>query len=187
MAILIDGTTKIKKLTIDTSNIMKKGYVDNSILVYSADKEIYKDGVLDGATTSGFTTEDNKLMINAGAGNYWATNPETGERYVVNVTDYKTGYITFNFTDFVSVTVKGYVQSWARQADMYSQIGIDSHPEYLVNGGSWTPYNFTKTYNISSYTGSHSIVCYTYDKNTSGDVGTAPRNQIYITEIIAYT
>lgn len=187
MAIIIDGSTTIKYLTVDTSNVMKKGYVDNSILVYSADEEIYKDGVLKGATTTGFEQEDNKLLINAGKNNYWTTNPETGERYLVNVTDEKTGTVRFNFTNFVSVNVKGYVQTWARQADMHSKIGIDSASEYIINGGSWTPYYFDKTYNISSLTGNHSIVCYAYDKNTSDDVGYAPHNTIYITEIIAYT
>jgi len=191
MAIIINGSTTIKYLTVDTSNVMKKGYVDNSILVYSADEEIYKDGVLKGATITGFVNNDegypNKLRLKSGLPNYWATNPDTGERYIVHTTDTKTGYITFNMTDFDHITVKGSYGGWARFANAYVKLGLDSASEQIGSGYPAPPVPFTRTYNVSSLTGNHSIVGLSYCNNISGEVGISPNIDIYITEIIAYT
>lgn len=188
MAIIIDGTTTIKYLTVDTSNVMKKGYVDNSILVYSADEEIYKDGVIKGATVSGdFIQDSDKLRLTSGLPNYWATNPETGERYIVHTTDTKTGRITLNVSDFDHITVKGYFNGWARFANAYVKLGLDSASEQIGSGYPYDPQYFTRTYNVASLTGNHSIVGYSYCNNISGEVGIAPSINLCITEIIAYT
>lgn len=186
MAIFIDGTTKIKGLTVDTSNVIKKGYVDNSILVYSADEEIYKDGVIQGATVTGFTQDEDKLRITAGSPNYWTTDPVTGERYIVNTTDTKTGIVTLDVTDFDHITVNGYMNGWARFSDVYYQLGLDSASE-TIGTYTYNPVYFTKTYDVSSLSGNHSIVGYAYCHNKSSEVGVSPISNLCITEIIAYT
>jgi len=182
MALIFNNTT-IKGVNFNGTTVKKVIY--NGETVFTADNEIYKDGVLaDGVSLSTFSNY-------TGGGDVYTGNNVL--RFSHSQTSFtsgsKTGSITFDFTNISTITITGYVKGWARQADSTTKIGIDSASTQVASGFPYTESAgaFTQTFDVSALTGEHSIVGNIYINNTSGDTTTSAYNFLAISEIMAYS
>lgn len=173
------GNEKINPIHLGNAKI-KEAYLGNT-RVYSADKAIYKDGVLANGVT--LTTFENHT---SGADVYTGNNVL---RYGHSQTSFtqggKTGSIAFDFTHFSSIVVKGYSKGFARQGSTYCKLGIDSASDTVTS--TFSEESFEKTFDVSQLSGNHTIASNVFVDNTSGDTSVVAYEYIAITEIMAYT
>lgn len=183
MALIFNNTT-IKGVNFNGTTVKKVIY--NGEVVFTADNEIYKDGVLaDGVTLSNFTNQSNELYSSNEA------SPKTWEGADPTETR-KTCTITFDMTNYSSITVKFHSGMWGYDQNTFTrQIGIDTASETLSGGyhGGWETdgqdANFERTFDVSGLTGEHSIVVSYYNKNLSDYYLCI--SQLAFTEIMAYS
>lgn len=178
MPLIYNGTT-VKKVIYNGTDL--KQVIYNGVVVFTAYDEIYKNGVLmDGVTLTGnFINADNQLSLDAKA---------RGQSV-----DTKDGGITFDFTKYTSITVKGTVDGWVRTGSAQARVGIDDIDtygsyEFLFNDDNLMEYdwseNFERTYDTSALSGTHSYLGRTHVGNSSNDQIAYSNSAIRITEII---
>ena len=132
--------------------------------------DIYKDGVLaSGVSLSNISNTNSRLTYN-----YSRNTFEEGTS--------STAKITFDFTNYKQLVVIGVTEGWSRQGDCVNYLDIDNATTILNT--QFLAYNFTKLYDISTLTGSHSIASKIYIKSRTSD-GYSYIN-FYITRIMAY-
>jgi len=179
MAIYI-GNSKLKSLYIG-SQAIKEAYIGASKIYGSAPNGIYIDGVLADDVT--LTTFSNYT----GGGDVYTGNNvlRFGHSQGSFTSGSRSGRITFDFTNYNTITIKGYVKGWARYANSNSKIGIDTANSQVASGFPYTASAgaFSKTFDVSALTGNHSIVGSIYIDNMSGDTSTSAYNYMAITEI----
>lgn len=132
--------------------------------------DIYKDGILaSGVSLSNINNTNSKLTYS-----YSRTPFEQGTS--------STAKITFDFTQYKQLVVIGYTEGWSRQGDCINYLDIDNATTVLNT--QFLAYNFTKLYDISTLTGSHSIASKIYIKSRTDDGSSYII--FYITRIMAY-
>lgn len=179
MSFIFNDTT-IKGVNFNGTTVKKVIY--NGVTVFTADKDIFKDGVLaDGVTVSSeIEQSENTLECSV----YGALQTHDSKN--------KTGTITFDMTDFSSITIKGTHRHFGYSQNAYTKtISIGSNVETLTGGytGLWgtdgDPASIDLTFDVSELSGSQSISLYVFYNNLSDYYPAG--NYIDITEIIAYS
>ncbi len=173
MPFIFNGTT-IKSINFNGTTV--KTVIYNGETVFTADNEIFKDGVLaDGVTLNNFSVSGLNLGIS-----YYRSPQSSGSI---------TGNITFDFTDFSTITIKGTTSGGGGFADCSIKLGIDSASDTLRSEGGgyhWSEQSFEKTYDISALTGDHSITGYISINNRTSEPTWGADGFLNLTEIVAY-
>ena len=195
MPITINNGNPIKGLQVKYGSSgqpiqAKKGYVNNEVLVYSADEAIFENGVLIG-TKDNFTvrTQDdlgdgfanvNCLQLVAQASSFDSDN--------------QYGWIQFDVTDFSSIYVEFIYAGWTRQADMNAWCGFnvpDAERETeLEDLGSVHYYSestvMSRTYDSSSLTGDKKFTARLLIGSTTGETTSVSYAKFIVRKIIGY-
>ena len=183
MPINVDGT-QMKVLKVDNTN-MKKGYVDSSIMVYTADETIFENGEVNPNVTL-----SNEWYIRTndldGWGNLNCLCFETQATSHRDVTE--TAYIEFDCTDYESLSIDYVSIGWARYASLEVWCGIDSYSDYYWRLDMWNPDKnvYTKTFDISGLTGNHQFRIKQEVDNQSSDNTTVASMGFIIKKMTAY-
>lgn len=183
MPINVDGT-QMKVLKVDNTN-MKKGYVDSSIMVYTADESIFENGEVNPNVTL-----SSDWFIRTSDADGWG-NLNCLD-FHVQATSHnrvsKTAYIEFDCTDYETLSVDYVSVGWARYGGLNVWCGIDGTSDYTWGLNMWNPDRnvYTKTFDISGLTGNHQFrVKQEVDNQSSDTISTASMDFI-IKKITAY-